>query len=133
MTLVLWFILGYTVFSIAFGMAGAVVSRSEDAQTAASPLTILFVLGFFISTMALEDPSSTVAVVTSFIPITAPFVVPIRVAFEAIPMWQHGLAVAAALASIVVLVRVAGRIYAGGVLHYGGRLKFREAFQNAER
>lgn len=131
-TLVLWFILGYFVFSIAFGMAGAVVSRSEDAQTAASPLTILFVFGFFISTMALEDPSSTVAVVTSFIPITAPFVVPIRVAFEAIPAWQHALAVVAALASIVVLVRVAGRIYAGGVLHYGGRLKFREAFRNAE-
>ena len=132
MTLILWFILGYTVFSVAFGLAGAVVSRSEDAQTVASPLTLLFVFGFFLSTIALEDPTGTLALVASFVPITAPFVVPIRVAFEAIPLWQHGLAVLAALVSIVALVRVAGRIYAGGVLNYGSRLKFREAYRNAE-
>ena len=80
----------------------------------------------------LDNPDGPLAVIASFIPFTAAFVVPIRVAFQAIPVWQYGLAIVACIVAIVGLVRFAGRVYVGGLLHYGGRMKLREAYRAAE-
>ena len=130
--MVLWFLLGYALYSVAYGAAGSLVSRAEDAQTAAFPMTMVAVVGFFVSFQALNAPTSTVAEVMTFIPPVAPFVVPVRVAFGAVPLWEHGLAVAWSLGFLALLVRLAGRVYAGGLLHFGGKLKFSEAYRSAE-
>jgi ABC-2 type transport system permease protein len=58
-------------------------------------------------------------------------VVPVRAAFDAIPVWQYLAALVITIASIVGLVLVTGRIYAGGLLRYGGRVKVREAWRSA--
>lgn len=129
--LLLWFVLGFTVYSVVFAAAGSLVSRMEDAQNASLPITLVAVAGFFASFAALDDPSGTVAVVTTFIPFTAPFVVPVRFAFQAIPIWQHLIAVATTLGGIYGLIRLAGRIYAGGLLKAGGRVPLTEAFRSA--
>lgn len=131
-TLVIWFVLGYSIFSVLFGTAGALVSRMEDAQTAAFPISILAILGFFAAFLVLEDPEGVAATLLTFLPVTAPFVVPIRVAFEAIPLWEYAASVAVASVAIVGLVRFAGRVYAGGLLHFGARLKLRQAYRSAE-
>src|SRR5690606_32216401 len=78
--LVGWFILGFVLYATLFGAAGALVSRMEDAQSAAAPLSILAVVGYFLSFQALNDPDGVVAVVGTFIPFTAPYVAPIRLA-----------------------------------------------------
>jgi ABC-type Na+ efflux pump permease subunit len=59
-------------------------------------------------------------------------VVPVRAALEAIPAWQYLAAVVITLATIVGLVLVAGRIYAGGLLQFGTRVKLRDAWRSAE-
>jgi hypothetical protein len=41
-------------------------------------------------------------------------------------------AVVVALVTIVLLMRIGARVYAGGALQFGGRLKWREAFRNAD-
>lgn len=131
-TLVIWFVLGYGIFSVAFGTAGALVSRMEDAQTAAFPISIVAVAGFFVSFLTLENPGGTVATITTYIPVTAPFVVPIRVAMQQISLLEEAIAVAIALAAIVGLVRFAGRVYAGGLLAFGSKMSFRQAYRAAE-
>jgi ABC-2 type transport system permease protein len=107
------------------------VSRSEDAQNAAAPLTILAVAGFFISFRVLDAPEGMLAVIAAMIPFTAPFVVPVRLALDAIPLWQVILSMAVMAASIVVLIRLAARVYAGGLLRFGARVKIREAWRGA--
>ena len=131
-TLVVWFVLGYSVFSVLFGTAGALVSRMEDAQTAAFPISMVAILGFFAAFLVLEDPGGVLASILTFVPVTAPFVVPIRVAFQEIPWWEYLGSVVVALAAIVGLVRFAGRVYAGGLLHFGARLGLRQAYRSAE-
>lgn len=131
-TLVLWFILGYGLFSVAFGTAGALVSRMEDAQTGALPISVVAVLGFFASFTVLDDPTGLMSRILSYVPFTAPFVVPIRVAFQEIPPWEHALAVAVTVTAIVGLIRFAGRVYAGGLLHTGAKLGYRQAYRSAE-
>lgn len=131
MNLVLWFVIGFLIFAVLFGAAGSLVSRTEDANTIAMPMSMTAVVGFFVSITALNDPDGLVATIFTFVPPTAPFVVPVRTALQAIPAWQYGLALVISLASIALLTGVAGRIYAGGLLRYGGRVGVREAWQSA--
>ena len=129
--LVLWFILGFAVYSVSYAAAGALASRPEDAQSAAFPMTMLAVAGFFVSINALDDPTSTLARVTSFIPFTAPFVVPIRRSLDGIGTAEHIATAIVAFLSIVLLVRLSARIYTGGLLRFGRRVKLREAWRAA--
>ena len=131
LNLLLWFIIGFLLYAVLFGAAGSLVSRMEDANSIAMPMSMAAVVGFFISIATLNDPDGTVALIGTFVPITAPFVVPVRTALQAIPAWQYLLSLAISVVTIVILTRVAGRIYAGGLLRYGGRVKVREAWRSA--
>lgn len=131
--LILWFVLGFLTYAVLFGAAGSLVSRTEDAQSVAFPMSTLAVAGFFLGFAALENPEGTAAVVGSMVPLTAPFVVPIRVALDAIPGWQFALSVAISVVAILILVRIAGRIYSGALLRFSGRTKFREAWRGANQ
>ncbi|MFO7298602.1 MAG: ABC transporter permease [Actinomycetes bacterium] len=131
--LVLWFILGFLIFAVLFGAAGSLASRTEDAQGVAMPMSMLAVAGLIIAFATLDDPDGTLAVVGTMFPLTAPFVVPVRVVMEAIPAWQFALSVVLSIVAVVVLIRVAGRIYSGALLRFGTRTKFREAWKNAEQ
>jgi len=130
--LILWFVLGFAIFACMFGAAGSLVSRQEDAQSIAMPMTLSAVAGFFLSTAALTDPEGLPALIGTFIPITAPFVVPVRASLNALPLWQHAVSAAAAVAAVVALASIGGRIYAGGVLRYGKKVRVREAWRSAD-
>lgn len=131
LNLLLWFVIGFLIFAVLFGAAGSLVSRTEEANTIAMPMSMAAVVGFFVSITALNDPDGAVATIFTFVPITAPFVVPVRTALQSIPAWQYILALVICVASIGVLTVLAGRIYAGGLLRYGGRVGLREAWQSA--
>lgn len=131
LNLLLWFVVGFLIFAVLFGAAGSLVSRTEEANTIAMPMSMAAVVGFFVSISALNDPDGVVATIFTFVPITAPFVVPVRTALQSIPAWQYILALVICVASIGVLTVLAGRIYAGGLLRYGGRVGVREAWQSA--
>ena len=130
--LFVWFVLGFAVYSVGFGAAGALASRPEEAQSVSFPLSTVAVVGFFVSFQVLDDPLSPAARIASFFPFTAPYVVPIRNSLDGIALWEHALAIVAMLASIGLMVRVAGRIYRGGVLRSGGRVKIRDAWRQGD-
>lgn len=130
--LVVWFVIGFLLYATLFGAAGSLVSRMEDAQSAAAPLSILAVVGYLFAFTALNDPAGTWAIIGTFVPFTAPYVAPIRLALQDIAAWEMALAGAIAVATIVVMVRLAGRVYAGGLLRFGGRVKWLEAFRAGE-
>jgi ABC-2 type transport system permease protein len=131
-TVVAWFVLGYAFYASVFAAAASLVSRQEDLASVITPASVLLVLGFVISIQAAQDPSGTLATVTSFVPGLSPLVMPVRQAAGAATWWEVVLAVALMLVSIAVIVRVGGRIYSGALLRTGGKIKLREAL-SAER
>ena len=131
-SLTLWVVLGFAMYMVLAGAAGALASKTEDAQNAMTPITLSAVGAFFLSFAVLGDPDGLPAVIGTFIPFTAPFVVPIRSAFQVLPLWQHLAAIAVTLGTIVLLLRAGARVYSGGLLQFGKRLKWREAFHSAE-
>ena len=128
-----WFLLGFAVYSSLFAMAGAVASRVEELQNTSSPITFVIMAGYVGTIAAAGDPGGAVARVTSFFPFWAPLVMPIRMAAGEAPAWEVALVLAIVLLTIVVVVRMAARIYAGGALRTRGRIKLKEAFADANR
>lgn len=130
--LMLWMLVGFAIYLVLFGSAGALAAKMEDAQSAVAPITMILIVGFIASINVLANPEGTLAVVGAFIPFLAPFVVPIRAALEAIPAWQHGLALVVNLAAIAGLTALSGRVYSGGALQFAGKLSWRQALRGSD-
>jgi ABC-2 type transport system permease protein len=129
--LVVWFVLGYAFYSMAYGAVGALASRSEDAQTATAPLTFTILAVFwFVYQFVADDLGGVASTVASFVPISAPLVMPLRLAFGEAALWEAGAAVAVMAVAIYGLVRLAGRVYTGSILRTGRRVRLREAWSN---
>lgn len=129
---VVWFVLGYAVYAMAFGALGSLASRSEDASSVAAPVTTVMVVGYWVSLMLVGgDPGSGWARLVSLFPATAPFAMPGRIALGAAAWWEPLLAAGLAVTTLAGLVVIAGRVYAGAVLHTGPTLKMREAWRGA--
>ena len=71
--------------------------------------------------------------IASFLPPSAPLVLPIRVAAGEISAPTVVLSVVIVLISIVGVMALAARVYAGGALHLRGQLKLRSAFRAGRR
>ena len=114
---ILWFILGYAFFSVAFAATAARASRAEETQ---SEQTMIALIPTFSALFALfyatESPDAWPAQIASFIPVSAPFVLPVRAAISEVPLWEVALAVAIMLGSTYAVIRIAARVYTGAVL-----------------
>ena len=126
-----WFVLGYAFYAGLFACAGAIVPRQEELQSSMTPLTMVILISFFISFAVLEDPDGTLARVTSFIPFSAPMIMPVRIALGEASTFEIVAAFAVTAASAIALVPLAGRIYRGAVLRTGSAVKLREAWSAA--
>ncbi len=131
-SLLLWFVLGFSFYSVAYAAVGALVSRMEEAQSVATPLTMVGVAGYLAAFAVLEDPDGLIAKLTTFLPPTAPFVVPIRQAQDAITLGESAIAVLIMVGATYGLIRLAGRVYSGAILRVGARVKLSDAWRSAE-
>ena len=129
---VAWFVLGFALYSCLFAVAGAIASRAEELQSTTMPRTFLTMGSFFAAITTGGAPGSSVAKVATFIPFSAPMVLPIRVAAGEVELWEVVVSVAIVLASIVGAMKLAGRVYAGGAMHLRGQLKVRQALKAQE-
>jgi ABC-2 type transport system permease protein len=127
-----WFALGFALYAVAYAAAGAIASRTQDANSAGMPVTYTLIAAFFLGYVVLSvDPSGIPAHLLSVLPLTAPLVLPARAALVGVPIWEHALAVAVVVATTYALVRLAGRIYGAGLLRSGPRLDLRAAVRLA--
>ncbi len=125
-----WFVLGFAFYACLFAVGGAMASRVEELQSTTTPLTFLAMGSFFAAITTGSDPSGPVARVATFLPFSAPMVLPIRVAAGEIGLAAVLLSVAIVLVSIVGVMALAARVYAGGALHLRGQLKLRNALRS---
>lgn len=125
-------IVGYATFSVAFGAAGALVSRQEDVGNAVRPLILLcaipFTLSFF---MILGDPEATVWRVLCFVPPLSAFLMPARLIFGVSSWIEQAIGLAIAVAFLPLLVRVAAAICTRAVTRMGSRVRLKEVLGRA--
>ncbi len=118
---VVWFVLGYAFWSVGFAAVGAMVPRFEDLESATSPLTWTLTICAVGALFAAGDPDVWYIRLASFIPVTAPFVMPVRIALGDVPIWETLLAAAITIGAAVGLIRLAADIYSGALLRSSAR------------
>ncbi len=134
--IIIYFILGYTLYALMNAVVGATVSKAEDVQSAMMPMSFLSIISFYLSYSAFAIPTSNFAVqetamsrVITLVPFTSPFSVPARLMTSNMPLWQIGLSLLILIAAILLIGTLSIRLYAFAVLHYGDRLKIGKLFE----
>jgi ABC-2 type transport system permease protein len=128
-----WFIGGFLLYSTLFALAGSFVSRMEDAQGAAAPITTAFTIGYILVFTFGSDPSSVGARVLSVLPPFAPLLMPLRMVTGAASIVEIVVAAMLLALSVVGMIRLAGSVYARTLLHRGSRLTWRDALRRPEK
>ena len=87
-------------------------------------MVVLYVTLF----VAMNNPTSTLVRVLSFIPGASCYAMPVRIAWGVAPTWEILVAIVLNLVALPLLIWVGGRAYRRGVMNTGGKLSFRQAF-----
>lgn len=127
-----WFLLGFAFYATGYAVAGSLVSNNEDAQSASFPMTMVLMIGYFVASSALGGGDNPVLRTLSIVPPFSPLVMPSRQVAGAAAVWEVALAIALMAAAVVGMLRIGGRIYAGGLLRSGPRSKVMDALRGAE-
>lgn len=125
-----FWILGFVLYSLVYAAAGSLVSRPEDLQVLALPLSLVAIAGYLQAVLALSGGLPTFMRISSFVPFWSPFVMLTRLTVGRAEPWEVALAFVFLILGIVVVGVLAVRVYAAGVLLYGQRPGFR-AIANA--
>jgi ABC-2 type transport system permease protein len=67
--------------------------------------------------------------VLTYFPYTAPFVAMVRLTLVTVPPYEIVVSITILVISIVILTRLAARIFRMGMLTYGKRVSFREVLR----
>lgn len=121
--------LGYFFYSFIFGALGALVSKTEDISSSIGPITMIFVIVFFISMFGLSNSDSLLIKIASFIPFSSSMTMLIRVAMGTVSNFEIVISFIILLASTILTAIASAKIYRLGTLMYGNPIKLRNALK----
>jgi ABC-2 type transport system permease protein len=114
------------MFGSLFLAAGATATEIKEAQGLMTPLMLIVFLPMMTLSQLLTNPDGQLAITLSLFPLTAPMILPLRLAATNVPVWQIVVSVGGALLTTVAVVWLAGRIFRIGILSQGRAPKLRE-------
>ncbi len=122
----LYFILGYFAYALMYALTGSTVSKPEDIQSANTPVALLAVVGFYLAYFSMMNPTSSINVFASMFPISSPFCMPFRVMMGIATPTDVAISLAILLVTILVIAKVAIKIYSSAIFNYGSKMSFKE-------
>lgn len=123
--MLLFFVLGFFIYAFLYGAVGSTVSKLEDINTAVMPITLLFILAFFVVMFSMGSGSidNALMVVCSYIPFTSPMAMFTRIAMSTVPWYEIAISVGILIGSAIGVGILSAKIYRVGVLLYGNKPK----------
>ena len=116
-----YYTLGFALYSLIYAAAGSLVSRPEDLQIIALPLSLIAIAGYIQAILALTGGITGFIRFASLVPFWSPFVMLTRLSVGRVEPMELVVSISLLLATIGVVGVVAIRIYGAGVLLYGQR------------
>ena len=116
-----YFILGTLIFVALAAMTGSLVTKTEDAAKAMTPISLLGMIGFYIGMFALNAPNAAVSRISSFVPFFAPFVMPFRMASGTVDQSEVWLSLLIMVVTVIVILWLSVAFYRASVLVYSDK------------
>lgn len=130
-----YFVLGYSLFAVMNAVSGALVSKIEDLNSAMMPVMLLSMVGFYLGYFVniLSPGSGIVQKIAMYLPISSPFIVPSSMLSNSIEPYQVVISVLILALSVIAVGALSVKIYSASVLHYGKKLKFKDAIKMSKQ
>ena len=122
----IYFILGYLSYALLYALTGSTVSKPEDIQSANTPVALLAVVGFYLSYFTMMNPTSDLNLFASLFPISSPFCMPFRIMMGLASTTDVVISIAILIVTIIVIARVAIKIYSNAILNYGTKMGIKD-------
>jgi len=116
---VVYFILGFMLYSSIAAALGAMVNSEQELQQLNMFLVMPLAGCMFALAPVITNPSGTLSRIISLIPFCTPLIMYLRISLAMPPVWEIALSIVLMLVTIYIILWVASRIYRVGILMYG--------------
>ena len=125
---IVFFLLGYIFYSSMYAAIGSAVDNETETQQFTLFAIIPLMVGMYGSFTIMNNPDGPLGFWLSMIPFTSPVAMIARIPFG-VPAWQIALSMTLLLASSLMMIYVAGKIYRVGILMYGNKASAKEIWK----
>ncbi len=123
---VVFFVLGYLLYSTFMAILGAVTNSEQEAQQFITIISLSLMFPMLIALLIYKAPNSTLSVVLSFIPILTPTMIIFRTSITTVPLVEIVAAVILMIFSIWFMISFTSKIFRIGILMYGKKPSIKE-------
>lgn len=123
---IIYFILGYAIYSLLYALTGSTVSKPEDINSSNTPVALLAVIGFYLSYFSMMNPASQINIFASMFPFSAPFSMPFRIMMGTATIGQIIISIAILVICILLIAKISIKIYSSAILNYGTKLNVKD-------
>ncbi len=123
------FLMGFFLYSALYAAIGAAFNNVQEAQQFSTVVVMFLIAPMMIFIVILNDPDSTLAVVSSLIPFFTPLLMLLRIAVKMPPWWQIALGYLLTTATTIFMIAVCARIYRVGILMHGKKPTIKEMWK----
>jgi ABC-2 type transport system permease protein len=125
-----FFLLGYAAYASLMAGLGALAPNLREASQATFVITLPLMVPLFLSSSVfMQAPNGTIAIVLSLFPLSAPVAMMARLSAGGVAWWQPWLAVFLLVVTIVLVVRAVAGMFRAQALLSGQGFKFKEYFR----
>lgn len=119
-------ILGFLIYSTLFAAIGSAADSETDTQQFMFPVMVPIFIAYFLLFRVMEAPDTSLAVISSLIPLFTPIIMVTRVAITDVPFWEVGLSIVLMGLTFWGMLWLSAKIYSVGILNYGKSANFKE-------
>lgn len=116
---ILYFILGYILYTGLFVGIGSIVTTEHEAQQFTGYISILLVIPIIISVQIIQSPHSLLADILTYFPLTSPPIMILKLNFSDPSTLEIISTILIVLASMYLIIFLTARIFRIGILSYG--------------
>lgn len=126
---IFYFLAGYMLYSSLFAAVGAAVDNETDTQQFMLPIMLPLMLALYVGAfVVINDPHGSVSIIFSYIPLTSPIVMLMRIPFG-VAWWEIIISILLLLITILGVVWIASKIYRIGILTYGKKITYKDLWK----
>ncbi len=127
--LVLFFMAGYFVVAVVMSALGAVTASYKESSQISAIVTVPVILPLMVFQFIVGNPDGILARVLSFIPITAPMTMVLRLGETDVSTIEILASLSVTVLGGVALLWLSARIFRAGILLYGQRMTIGGVFR----
>lgn len=125
----IYFIMGYFMYASLYVSLGSLYDNEREASQSVGFLSLFAVLPIMLVQPIMMNPGTPLTGILSFIPLTTPFMMILKIGMLSAPMWEVMLMMVYLLLWIIGIAWAGSKIFRTTLLMYGKRATLKEILQ----